>query len=88
MTLKEISEIKESKIINVFDYVGSFGKSVRFQITKETSRFTQETFYYIVTRAGVLKYMGNALYAIYEGKENVDFKKFKTATEVYNFINH
>jgi hypothetical protein len=86
MTTQEILNLTDSQIVNISVKIGKLGKSTQMQILRNTSRLTDETFYYVVTREGFLNYTGNALIAIYEGKENVDYKKFSNAEHTSKYI--
>lgn len=88
MTTQEILNLTDSQIVNLSVKVGKLGKSTQMQVLKNTSKFTDETFYYVVTRNGFLNFSGNALIAIYEGKQNIDFVKFTTPEATAKFINN
>jgi hypothetical protein len=49
--------------------------------------FINRDVYYVLTRTGFLNYMGDAQRACIYGKKNIDFKEFKTAQSVSNYIN-
>jgi hypothetical protein len=81
MTAKEIQEMPETKIRTIQQKVGQFGALMMFKVMKENDRII------IVTRDGLLKYMGNAQQAYGWGKKGKDYKEFKTATAASKFIN-
>lgn len=86
ISLKEIEDLKDNHVVTFSNKAG-MSNVPKFQILKNINRFTDETHYYVVTRQGILNYFGNALIASYEGKENVDYFRFKNASQVYSFLN-
>jgi hypothetical protein len=81
MTAQEITEMPNNKIKTVSKQIGNFGKSMQFKIMKESS------FIIVVTREGLLKYLGNAQHAYYCGIKNKHYKIFKTAKSASKYIN-
>ena len=81
MTTQEIKDLAQNKIRTISVKVGNFGSSMQFKVMKEKGEII------VVTRKGLLKYLGNAEYAYYSGKKNVDYKTFKTAESASKFIN-
>lgn len=90
MTTQQINSIPENKIVSVSDKVGKLGNKPVAMIMKQTDidykKMTETEVFIVVTRQGILNYWGNALVAAYEGKEGVDYMKFKTAIEVSKFL--
>lgn len=81
MTAQEIKEMPSNKIRTIATKVGRFGTSMKFKVMKE------KDFIVVVTREGLLKYLGNAQYAYMSGVKNKDYKIFKSANAAANFIN-
>ena len=81
LTAKEIEEMPSNKIKTVLLKVGRFATSMQFKVMKEKEGIV------VVTRDGLLKYMGNAQYAYMAGIKNKHYKIFKTAEKAIDFIN-
>lgn len=81
MTAQEIKEMPTNKIRTIATKVGSFGTSMQFKVMKEKKEIV------VVTREGLLKYLGNAQYAYMSGVKNKDYKVFKTAASASKYIN-
>lgn len=81
MTAQEIKEMPSNKIRTIATKVGNFGTSMKFKVMKEKNEIV------VVTREGLLKYLGNAQYAYMSGVKNKDYKVFKTAEAASKYIN-
>ena len=81
MSEQEIKNLGTSKIRTVSQRVGKLASSMQFKIMKDHGSVI------VVTRKGLLKYMGNAQLAHMCGTKNKDFRTFKTAKAASNFIN-
>ena len=80
MTTQEIIDLPLNKIRTINTQVGAFAQSMKFKVMKDSGKIV------VITRDGLLKYMGNAQLAFYSGKKNKDFKVFNTALNAFNFI--
>jgi hypothetical protein len=81
MTSQEIKEMPSNRIRTIATKVGNFGTSMQFKVMKEKNEIV------VVTREGLLKYLGNAQYAFMSGVKGKDYKIFKTASAASKFIN-
>jgi len=81
MKAQEIIEMPENKIRTISQKVGSFGSSMKFKVMKEKNQII------VITRDGLLKFLGNAQYAFYSGIKNKHYKSFKNAELASKFIN-
>ncbi len=82
MTAQEIKEMPINKIRTIAIKVGNFGTSMQFKVMKEKKEII------VVTRQGLLKYLGNAQWAYMSGVKNKDFKVFKNELSASNYINN
>ena len=80
MTAQQINEIPDNKIKSVTTQAGTFGRAALYKIFKDKGRII------VVTRAGILRYLGNAEYAYYSGVKGKHYKSFKTATGAAKFL--
>ncbi len=89
MTAQQINSISTTEIITISKKVGSLGSMPIVKILKMTDvdyrEMTETEVFMVVTRQGILNYC-DTLVAAYEGKEGIDFIKFKTAVEVSEFL--
>ena len=81
MTTQEIKEMPSSKIRTISDKVGQFGSFAKFKVMKESVGIV------VITREGIVQYLGNAQYAFFSGKKNIHYRIFKTAEQASKFIN-
>jgi hypothetical protein len=81
MTAQEIIEMPSNKIRTISNKVGQYGSYAKFKVMKESVGIV------IVTREGIMQYLGNAQYAFYSGKKGIHYKVFKTAEQASKFIN-
>jgi hypothetical protein len=82
-TAEQIKKLDPSKIYSITEKVGILANSTKLKIYIHT---LGQKKYFVVTRKGILKYLGDAQRAVIYGDKNKDFKEFKTASAVANFI--
>lgn len=82
-TEQEIKNLDTSKIYSICERVGAFATSTKLKLFIHT---LGEKKYFVVTREGVLNYLGDAQRAVIYGKRGVDYKEFKTPKGTANFI--
>lgn len=81
MTAQEIKEMPSNKIRTISERVGNYGTLMKFKVMKEKDQIV------VVTREGLLKYLGDAQYALMGGIKGKDYKIFKDALAASKFIN-
>jgi hypothetical protein len=81
MTVQELKDMPSNKIKSISISIGNFGTSMQFKIMKERDLIV------VVTREGLLKYLGNAQYAFMSGVKNIHYKTFKNVESAIKFIN-
>ena len=80
MTATEIKNLPSNKIKTINKKVGILATAMQFKIMKDHNNIV------VITRDGLLKYMGNAQYAFGWGVKNKDYKVFKTAELAAKYI--
>lgn len=82
MTQLEIKKIEKNSIKSIIVKVGAFAESCILKIMKNNNDIV------IITRIGIIRYLGNADYAFFSGQKNIHYKIFKNSKSAYNYINN
>jgi len=85
-TVKEISSLPDNKILSINVNISPTARACLFKVMKVRDYLGKREIY-VVTREGILKYMGHAQFAVMGGKKNVHYKVFKTSTQTAKYIN-
>lgn len=80
MTSTQIQNLQINKIQSVTFQISKFATATLLKVFKNNNDII------VVTREGILKYLGNADYAFYCGKKNVHYKIFKNSNLASNYI--
>jgi hypothetical protein len=80
MTTTQIENLATNKIQSVTLQISKFATTTLLKVFKNNKDFI------VVTREGILKYLGNAEYALYSGKKNVHYKVFKNSNMASKYI--
>jgi hypothetical protein len=87
MTTQEINNIGENKIITIYQEVGLLANSMKFKVFKYVPKIGPgKRQIIVVTREGLLRFMGDAQMAMYAGKKGIHFQSFNTANQASNYI--
>ncbi len=82
-TASEIKNLDTKKIYSITQRVGVLATSTILKLYIHT---LGEKKYFVVTRTGILNYLGDAQRAVIYGKKGIDYKEFKTASATANFL--
>jgi len=82
-TATEIKNLDTKKIYSITQKVGLLATATILKLYIHTLGGKK---YYVVTRKGILNYLGDAQRAVIYGRKNIDYKEFKTATATANFL--
>jgi hypothetical protein len=82
-TAEQIKKLDTSKIYSITERVGILATSTKLKLYIHT---LGQKRYFVITRKGILNYLGDAQRAVIYGKKGTDYKEFKTPTATANFI--
>jgi hypothetical protein len=82
-TEKEIKSLDDKKIYSITQKVGLLASATMAKLYIHTIGVKK---YYVVTRKGILNFLGDAQKAVIYGKKNSDYKEFKTAKATAKYL--